>query len=121
MPSPFLEVLGLTKRIGHRVLFEDISFTINEREHIGLIAKNGTGKSTLLSIIAGHEGHDGGKMIFRNDLKIGYLEQSPKIDKAQLNGKSDEYMQLYRQYLTQTKITAEVAERPDTQLSGGQV
>ncbi len=121
MPSPFLEVLGLTKRIGHRVLFEDISFTINEREHIGLIAKNGTGKSTLLSIIAGHEGHDGGKMIFRNDLKIGYLEQSPKIDKAQLNGKSDEYMQLYRQYLTQMKITADEAERPDTQLSGGQV
>ena len=121
MPSPFLEVLGLTKRIGHRVLFEDISFTINEREHIGLIAKNGTGKSTLLSIIAGHEGHDGGKMIFRNDLKIGYLEQSPKIDKAQLNGKSEEYMQLYRQYLTQMKITADEAERPDTQLSGGQV
>ena len=48
MPSPYLEIKGLTKRIGHRVLFEDISFTINEREHIGLIAKNGTGKSTLL-------------------------------------------------------------------------
>jgi len=119
--TPFLEVLGLTKRIGHRVLFEDISFTINEREHIGLIAKNGTGKSTLLSIIAGHEGHDGGKMIFRNDIKIGYLEQSPKIDKSELQGKSDEYMQLYTQYLTQMKISAEEAERTEAQLSGGQV
>ena len=76
MAKPFLEIQGLTKRIGHRVLFENISFTVNEREHIGLIAKNGTGKSTLLSIIAGQEGNDGGKMIFRNDLKVGYLEQT---------------------------------------------
>ena len=53
MANPYLEIQGLTKRIGHRILFENISFTVNEREHIGLIAKNGTGKSTLLSIIAG--------------------------------------------------------------------
>lgn len=119
--TPFLEILGLTKRIGHRVLFEDISFTINEREHIGLIAKNGTGKSTLLSIIAGNEGHDGGKMIFRNDIKIGYLEQSPKIGHEELAGKSDEYKQLYTQYLTQMKISAEEASRTESQLSGGQV
>jgi ATP-binding cassette subfamily F protein uup len=119
--SPFLEVIGLTKRIGHRVLFENISFTVNEREHIGLIAKNGTGKSTLLSIIAGNEGHDGGKMIFRNDIKIGYLEQTPKISKTDLKDKDDEFMLLYTQYLTQMKISPEEAERTEEQLSGGQV
>lgn len=121
MAKPFLEIQGLTKRIGHRVLFEDISFTVNEREHIGLIAKNGTGKSTLLNIIAGQEGNDGGKMIFRNDLKVGYLEQTPSIDAYQLENQNDEYLLRYKQYLTQMKITAEEAERPESQLSGGQV
>lgn len=75
-----MDVQGLGKRIGDRVLFHDISFTINEREHIGLIAKNGTGKSTLLSILNGEEGYDEGKIIFRNDLKVGYLEQVPQFD-----------------------------------------
>lgn len=75
-----MDVQGLGKRIGNRVLFHDISFTINEREHIGLIAKNGTGKSTLLSILSGEEGYDEGKIIFRNDLKVGYLEQVPQFD-----------------------------------------
>lgn len=121
MAKPFLEIQGLTKRIGHRVLFENISFTVNEREHIGLIAKNGTGKSTLLSIIAGQEGNDGGKMIFRNDLKVGYLEQTPHIDGHKLAGLDDEYLQRYKQLLTQMKITPEEAERPEAQLSGGQV
>jgi len=121
MPSPYLEIKGLTKRIGHRVLFEDISFTINEREHIGLIAKNGTGKSTLLSIIAGKEGDDGGTMIFRNDLKVGYLEQTPTIQAQELEGKNDEYLQRYKRFLTQMKITEEEATRPEAQLSGGQV
>ncbi|MBR0047024.1 MAG: ABC-F family ATP-binding cassette domain-containing protein [Bacteroidaceae bacterium] len=121
MPSPYLEIKGLTKRIGHRVLFEDVSFTINEREHIGLIAKNGTGKSTLLSIIAGKEGDDGGTMIFRNDLKVGYLEQTPTISTKELEGKNDEYMQRYKRFLTQTKITPEEAQRTESQLSGGQV
>ncbi|MBQ9665012.1 MAG: ABC-F family ATP-binding cassette domain-containing protein [Bacteroidaceae bacterium] len=121
MAAPFLEIKGLTKRIGHRVLFEDVSFTINEREHIGLIAKNGTGKSTLLSIIAGKEGDDGGTMIFRNDLKVGYLEQTPTIDSKEMEGKGDDYLQRYKQFLTQMKITEEEAARPATQLSGGQV
>lgn len=121
MATPYLEIQKLTKRIGHRVLFEDISFTINEREHIGLIAKNGTGKSTLLSIIAGKEGDDGGKMIFRNNLKIGFLEQTPTIDIKELDGKNEEYMQLHRQYLTLMKITEEEANRPASQLSGGQI
>ena len=75
--TPHLEVIGLTKRIGDRVLFGNISFTVNEREHIGLIAKNGTGKSTLLSIIAGIEGYDSGEIILKKDLRVGYLEQSP--------------------------------------------
>lgn len=75
--NPYLEVQNLTKRIGDRVLFENISFTVGEREHVGIIAKNGTGKSTLLSIIAGKEGYDGGDIIFRRDLKISYLEQTP--------------------------------------------
>lgn len=121
MATPYLEIQNLTKRIGHRVLFENISFTINEREHIGLIAKNGTGKSTLLSIIAGKEGDDGGKMIFRNDLKVGYLEQTPAISADELNGKSAEYMQLYTQYLTQMDISEEEANRQASQLSGGQI
>lgn len=76
--NPYLEVQNLTKRIGERVLFENISFTVGEREHVGIIAKNGTGKSTLLSIIAGKEGYDGGDIIFRRDLKISYLEQTPQ-------------------------------------------
>ena len=121
MANPYLEIQNLTKRIGHRVLFENISFTINEREHLGLIAKNGTGKSTLLSIIAGKEGDDGGKMIFRNDINVGYLEQTPAINSDELNGKDDEYMQLYSQYLTQMGISDEEANRQASQLSGGQI
>lgn len=124
--TPYLEVLGLTKRIGHRVLFEDISFTINERDHIGLIAKNGTGKSTLLSILAGLEGDDGGKMIFKNDLKVGYLSQSPQIIKLTPDEHNEHDTQealdlRYKQFLTQMKITEEEAKRPASQLSGGQV
>lgn len=103
------------------MLFENISLTINEREHIGLIAKNGTGKSTLLSIIAGKESDDGGKIILRKDLKVGYLEQTPTITPAQLKDKSEEYLQLYKQHLTQMNITEEEADRPASQLSGGQI
>lgn len=121
MANPYLEIQGLTKRIGHRILFENISFTVNEREHIGLIAKNGTGKSTLLSIIAGKESDDGGKMVFRNGIKVGYLEQSPTIDAANTQQQGEEFQLLYRQYLTQMKITEEESQRPATQLSGGQV
>ena len=121
MANPYLEIQGLTKRIGHRVLFENISFTVNEREHIGLIAKNGTGKSTLLSIIAGKESDDGGKMVFRNGIKVGYLEQSPTIDAHGAEDENDEFQLLYKQYLTQMKITEDEAKRPASQLSGGQV
>lgn len=79
-PQPYMDVQQLSKRIGNRVLFSDVTFTINEREHIGLIAKNGTGKSTLLSILAGEEGYDSGRIILRNDLRIGYLPQTPTFD-----------------------------------------
>ena len=121
MANPYLEIQGLTKRIGHRVLFENISFTVNEREHIGLIAKNGTGKSTLLSIIAGKESDDGGKMVFRNGIKVGYLEQSPTIDAHGSEDENDEFQLLYKQYLTQMKITEDEAKRPASQLIGGKV
>ena len=75
--NPYLQVDGLAKRIGERVLFEDVSFGIAEGQHVGLIAKNGTGKSTLLNILAGREGHDGGRIVYRRDVEVGYLEQSP--------------------------------------------
>lgn len=80
--QPYMDVQSVGKRIGDRVLFWDVSFTINERDHVGLIAKNGTGKSTLLSIIAGKEGYDAGRIIFRNGIKIGYLEQTPTFDSS---------------------------------------
>ena len=70
MANPYLEIQGLTKHIGHRILFENISFTVNEREHIGLIAKNGTGQPTLHSLIAGKESDDGGQMVFRHGIKV---------------------------------------------------
>lgn len=80
--NPYLQVEGLTKRIGERTLFEGISFGIAEGQHVGLIAKNGTGKSTLLNIIAGREGHESGTVVFRNGLEVGYLEQDPHYPAA---------------------------------------
>ena len=75
--NPYLQVDGLTKRIGDRMLFEHISFGIAEGQRVGLIAKNGTGKSTLLNIIGGKDGYDEGSVVFRRDLNVGYLEQAP--------------------------------------------
>ena len=75
--NPYLQVEGLTKRIGERVLFRQVSFGIAEGQHVGLIAKNGTGKSTLLNILSGKEGYDEGSIVYRRDLKVGYLEQAP--------------------------------------------
>lgn len=72
-----LQIEGLTKSFGDRVLFSDISFGLSEGERVGLIAKNGTGKTTLLNIIAGDESYDAGTITFRNDLRVGYLRQLP--------------------------------------------
>lgn len=75
-----LQVENLTKSFGVNSLFDDINFTINEGDKVGLIAKNGTGKSTLLSIIAGDDTPDDGKLIFKNDISIGYLKQLPQFE-----------------------------------------
>ena len=120
--SPLLEVISLKKRIGERILFQDISFTIGEREHVGLIAKNGTGKTTLLNIIAGQDGYDEGKIIFRNDLKIGYLQQTPEFDKLDTVadvclGKGNDVK--IKQLLTKLKITD--FDLPFGSMSGGMI
>ena len=76
--SPILQVENLTKSFGDLVLFEDISFGLAEGQRVGLIAKNGSGKSTLLSILSGKEGYDAGKISFRRDLRVSFLEQDPR-------------------------------------------
>lgn len=76
--TPYLQIENLTKSFGDLVLFQDISFGIAEGQRIGLIAKNGSGKTTLLNILAGKEGYDDGKISFRRDLRVGYLEQNPQ-------------------------------------------
>lgn len=77
MANPYLQVEDLTKSFGSLLLFQNISFGIAEGQRIGLIAKNGTGKTTLMNILAGKEGYDSGNITYRNDLRIGYLEQDP--------------------------------------------
>ena len=77
MANPYLQVEGLTKSFGDLVLFEKISFGVAEGQRIGLIAKNGSGKTTLLSILSGKEGYDEGNIVYRRDLRVGYLEQDP--------------------------------------------
>lgn len=122
---PYLDIQNLTKSFGANVLFQDISFSVAEGQKIGLVAKNGTGKSTLLSILTGREGYDSGNIIFRRELKIGYLEQSPKFDPddtvldACFNHKGDEAKILRaKQILTQLKID-DLDKKMGT-LSGGQ-
>ena len=123
--TPYLDVQQLTKSFGSLVLFENISFSIAEGQKVGLIAKNGTGKSTLLSILSGKEGYDSGSIIFRRDLKVGMLEQSPVFDPAEsvldacFNHQGDpEKVLKAKQILTQLKILD--LQQPMGQLSGGQ-
>ena len=122
---PYLDVQGLTKSFGSLVLFENISFSIAEGQKVGLIAKNGTGKSTLLSVLSGKEGYDSGDIIFRRDLKVGMLEQSPAFDPMEsvldacFNHQGDpEKVLKAKQILTQLKIRD--LDQPMGQLSGGQ-
>ena len=77
MAATILDVQGLTKAIGDLVLFSDVSFSMSERQRTGLIAKNGAGKTTLLNIICGDEDYNDGRIVFRRDLRVGYLPQHP--------------------------------------------
>ncbi len=79
MATSYLQIENLTKSYGDRMLFSDVTFGVYEGDKIGIIAKNGTGKSTLLNIIAGNESPDSGNVIFRNGLRVGILEQSPRF------------------------------------------
>ena len=79
-PIAYLQVEGLTKSFGNQLLFKDISFGIAEGQRIALIAKNGTGKTTLLNILAGKEDYEGGSVVYRRDLRVSYLEQEPVFD-----------------------------------------
>ena len=123
--SPFLDVRDLTKSFGALQLFEGVSFSVAEGQRVGLIAKNGSGKSTLLSILAGKEGMDSGEIIFKRDLRVGFLEQSPAFSPddtvldACFNHHGDDAMVLKaKQILTQLKIGD--LSQPMGQLSGGQ-
>lgn len=124
-PKPVLDVQNLAKRFGAKVLFEDISFSIAEGQRVGLIAQNGTGKSTLLAILMGEEGKDGGEVIYRNGLRVACLVQSPHFDPKEtvldacFNHHGDEEKVLKaKQILTQLKITN--LNQPMGELSGGQ-
>lgn len=123
--TPYLDVQNLTKSFGAQVLFHNISFSVGEGQKVGLIAKNGTGKSTLLEILAGKEGYDDGQIIYRNDIRIGFLEQTPKFDAEESvldacfnhEGNPDKILRA-KQILTQLHITD--LDQPMGQLSGGQ-
>lgn len=123
--TPLLDVQNISKAFGAHVLFENISFSIAEGQHVGLIAKNGTGKSTLLSLLSGKESVDSGSIIFRRDIKVGFLEQQPKFDPEESvldacfnhQGDPDRILKA-KQILTQLHITN--LTQPMGQLSGGQ-
>ena len=123
--TPYLDIQNLTKTFGAQVLFEDISFSVAQGQKVGLIAQNGTGKSTLLEIIAGKEGYDSGSIVFHNDIKVGYLEQTPKFDPEETvldacfnhHGDPDRVLKA-KQILTQLHI--DDLNQPMKELSGGQ-
>ena len=129
--NPVLQVERLTKSFGVLVLFRDISFGLAEGQKVGLIAKNGTGKSTLLSILAGEEPYDEGKITFRRDLRVGYLPQTPHYPSqltvleaclqhgsCQLDPHKD-YELAAKQMLTKLKVAD--LQQPVSELSGGQL
>ena len=122
---PYLDIQNLSKSFGTQTLFHNISFSISEGQRVGLIAKNGTGKSTLLSILTGKESQDEGNIIFKRDLTVGFLEQSPHFNPDDTvleacfnhNGNEEKILKA-KQILTQLKITD--LAHPIKELSGGQ-
>ena len=124
--QPLLDIQNVSKRFGERVLFEDISFSIGEGQRVGLIAQNGTGKTTLLSMLTGDESCDSGAIIYRNGIKVGYLRQEPKFPEgasvleACFHGVdfADDAQLKAKQILTQLRIKD--LNQPIAQLSGGQ-
>lgn len=122
---PYLDIQNLSKSFGTQTLFHNISFSISEGQRVGLIAKNGTGKSTLLSILTGKESQDEGNIIFKRDLSVGFLEQSPHFNPDDTvleacfnhNGNEEKILKA-KQILTQLKITN--LAQPIKELSGGQ-
>ena len=126
MATPVLDIQNLSKRFGERVLFQDISFSIAEGQRVGLIAQNGTGKSTLLSLLTGDDTPDAGTIIYRNGIRTGFLRQEPRFPKdatvleacfSGVNPDDDTRLKA-KQILTQLRITD--MEQPVHQLSGGQ-
>ena len=122
---PFVDVQNLSKSFGEQWLFDNISFSIGQGQRIGLIAKNGTGKSTLLSILCGREAYDSGSIIYKRDLTVGYLEQSPSFNAGDTvleacfnHEKNEEKILKAKQILTQLKISD--MDKPMGELSGGQ-
>ena len=123
--TPYVDVQNLSKSFGALQLFDNISFSIAEGQRVGLVAKNGTGKSTLLAVLAGKEGCDSGDIVFRRDLRVGFLEQSPRFDPDESvldacfnhQGDPDKVLKA-KQVLTQLKIRD--LNHPMRQLSGGQ-
>ena len=123
--TPYLDVQNLSKSFGAQVLFRNLSFSIAEGQKVGLIARNGTGKSTLLSILVGKEGRDSGEIIYRNGIRVAYLEQSPTfnpedtvLDACFNHQGSPEKLIKAKQILTQLQIND--LNQPIGQLSGGQ-
>ena len=122
----YLDVQHLTKRFGEKVLFDDMSFSVSEGQKVGLVARNGTGKSTLLSILHGDEGYDAGQIVYRNDIRIGYLEQTPHfnpqdtvLDACFNHEGNPEKVLRAKQVLTQLRIND--LSQPVGELSGGQL
>ena len=123
--NTILDVQNVSKRFGARELFANLSFSIAEGQKVGLIARNGTGKSTLLSILTGRESQDEGAIVYRNGIRTGYLEQEPVynpddtvLDACFNHQGDDEKIVKAKQILTRLKI-ADLSQ-PMGQLSGGQ-
>ena len=122
--NPFLQVDNLTFAVGDKTLFRDISFGIAEGQHVGLIAQNGTGKTSLLNLLAGHEEPESGTITFRRDLRVAYLEQTPVFPEGltvmeACLWRCKEEPRRIQEYLTKLKITNH--NQPISQLSGGQL